>query len=110
MLYPAARARFIDEALAGISLGLSFFAATALFAGAYLIFNTLSMTVMERTREIGMLRAIGATRGQNVRLILTEALLFGLAGTTLGVLFGLLLSMAMTSGLGHRPRSPYKTG
>jgi len=48
VLYPAARAKSIAEALEGISLGLSFFAATALFGGAYLIFNTFSMTVVER--------------------------------------------------------------
>jgi putative ABC transport system permease protein len=96
VLYPAARAKTITEALEGISLGLSFFAATALFGGAYLIFNTFSMTVVERMREIGMLRAVGATKGQNFRLILTEAFILGLAGSLLGVLFGLLLSVAMT--------------
>jgi putative ABC transport system permease protein len=96
VLYPAARAETIVEALQGISLGLSFFAATALFGGAYLIFNTFSMTVVERTREIGMLRAVGATKGQNFRLILTEAITLGLAGSLLGLLFGLLLAVPMT--------------
>jgi putative ABC transport system permease protein len=96
VLYPAARAQSIAEALEGISLGLSFFAVTALFGGAYLIFNTFSMTVVERMREIGLLRAVGATRGQNVRLILAEAVILGLVGTLFGLLFGLLLSAPMT--------------
>jgi putative ABC transport system permease protein len=101
VLYPAVRAETIAEAIEGISLGLSFFAVTALFGGAYLIFNTFSMTVVERTREIGMLRAIGTTRGQNVRLILAEAIALGLAGSVLGVLFGLVLAVPMTRVLGE---------
>jgi putative ABC transport system permease protein len=95
VLYPAARAETITEAMQGISLGLSFFAVTALFGGAYLIFNTFSMTVVERTREIGMLRAIGATKGQNVRLILVKAFALGLAGSLIGLVFGLLLAVPM---------------
>jgi putative ABC transport system permease protein len=96
VLYPAARAETIVEALQGISVGLSFFAATALFGGAYLIFNTFSMTVVERTREIGMLRAVGATKGQTFRLIVTEATILGLAGSLFGLLLGLLLAVPMT--------------
>ena len=49
-------------------------AAIALFAGAFLIFNTLSMTVAERIREVGLLRAAGATRGQVTSFMLTQAL------------------------------------
>jgi putative ABC transport system permease protein len=101
VLYPAARAKTIAEALEGISLGLSFFAVTALFGGAYLIFNTFSMTVVERMREIGMLRAVGATKGQNFRLILIEAAILGLVGSLFGLLFGLLLSVLMTRLLGQ---------
>lgn len=95
VLYPASRAENIVEAMQGISLGLSFFAGTALFGGAYLIFNTFSMTVVERTRQIGMLRAIGATKGQNVRLILLEALVLGLVGSFIGLFVGLLLAIPM---------------
>ena len=49
-------------------------AAIALFAGAFLIFNTLSMTVVERVRELGLLRAAGATRGQLTSYILVQAI------------------------------------
>ena len=100
VLYPAARAKSIAEAMEGISIGLSFFAVTALFGGAYLIFNTFSMTVVERTREIGMLRAIGTTRGQNVRLILSEAIMLGLGGSLVGLVLGLFLAVPMSRILG----------
>jgi putative ABC transport system permease protein len=63
-------------------------AALALFGGAFLIFNTLSMTVAERAREVGLLRAAGATRRQVNGLVLTQALAIGLAGSVLGVLLG----------------------
>jgi putative ABC transport system permease protein len=63
-------------------------AALALFGGAFLIFNTLSMTVAERVREVGLLRAAGATRRQVNGLILTQALALGVAGSVLGVVLG----------------------
>ena len=63
-------------------------AALALFGGAFLIFNTLSMTVAERAREVGLLRAAGATRRQVNGLVLVQALAIGLAGSVLGVVVG----------------------
>ena len=64
-------------------------AAIALFAGAFLIFNTLSMTVTERIREVGLLRAAGATRGQVMSFMLTQALALGVIGSLVGLLAGL---------------------
>ncbi len=63
-------------------------AALALFGGAFLIFNTLSMTVAERGREVGLLRAAGATRRQVNGLFLVQAVLIGLAGSVLGIVVG----------------------
>ena len=59
--------------------------AIALFAGAFLIFNTLSMTVVERVRELGLLRAAGASRGQLTSYILVQATAIGIVGSLLGV-------------------------
>lgn len=67
-------------------------AALAVFGGAFLIFNTLSMTVAERAREVGLLRAAGATRAQVVQLVLGQALVLGLSGAALGVLLGIGLA------------------
>ncbi|MCA1737366.1 MAG: ABC transporter permease [Actinobacteria bacterium] len=74
--------------LQSFKIALLFFAGTALFVGAFLVFNALSMTVLERTRELGMLRALGATRAMVSRLVVLEALLLGVFGSVLGVLFG----------------------
>ena len=67
----------------------------ALFVGAFLIFNTLSMTVAERAREVGLLRAAGARRSQVVGLVLTGAIAIGGVGSLLGVVAGLGLARVM---------------
>jgi putative ABC transport system permease protein len=58
--------------------------------------NALGINVIERTREIGMLRAVGARRRQIRRMIVAESLLLSLMGIALGVLSGILLSFVMT--------------
>ncbi len=72
-------------------------AAIALFTGAFLIFNTLSMTLVERARELGLLRAAGATRGQVTGYVLRQASLLGVVGSVLGVVLGSLLAVGMVA-------------
>src|SRR2546423_2499764 len=63
-------------------------AALALFVGSFVIFNTVSMTVAERIREVGLLRAAGATRRQVTSFVLAAAATLGVAGSPLGVGLG----------------------
>jgi putative ABC transport system permease protein len=63
-------------------------AAVVLFVGAFLIFNTLSMTVVERSREVGLLRAAGAARSQVMGLVVLQALGLGVLGSVIGVAAG----------------------
>ncbi len=74
---------------------LALLAAVALFVGAFLIFNTLSMTVVERIGEVGLLRAAGATRRQVNGLFLVQGLILGIAGSLLGILAGYGLAALM---------------
>ena len=69
--------------------------AAGLFVGAFLIFNALSMTVVERVRELGLLRAAGASRGQLTRYILLQAVVIGAVGSVLGVALGAVLAALM---------------
>lgn len=75
-------------------------AAIALFAGAFLIFNTLSMTVVERVRELGLLRAAGATRGQITTYILVQASVIGVVGAALGIVTGGALAAGIAAWMG----------
>jgi putative ABC transport system permease protein len=61
--------------------------------------NTLAINVMERTREFGMLRAVGSTRKQVSRMVLAESLLLALLGTSLGILMGIVMGYWMVAGM-----------
>jgi len=84
-----------DAIIAGFYILLAVLAFPSLIA----ILNTLAIGVIERTREIGMLRAIGATRSQVWKTIVAEALLLSSLGTAFGILAGLYLSYVFVEGL-----------
>ncbi|MFF7594717.1 FtsX-like permease family protein [Streptomyces mirabilis] len=71
------------------------FAGIAVLVGVFLIVNTFSMLIAQRTRELGLLRALGADRRQVRRSVLTEALLLGLVGSTLGLAAGIGLALGL---------------
>jgi putative ABC transport system permease protein len=74
---------------------LLIFAAVALVVGAYLIVNTFSILVAQRSRELALLRAIGASRRQVSRSVLLEAFVLGLFGATVGLGLGMGLAYAI---------------
>ncbi|NEE42883.1 FtsX-like permease family protein, partial [Streptomyces sp. SID7982] len=63
------------------------------------IVNTLALSVLERTREMGTLRAIGLSRGQTMRMIMTESVVISLFGAVLGVVVGGALGLAVARGM-----------
>jgi putative ABC transport system permease protein len=71
-----------------VGILFSIFAAIALFVGSFIIWNTFTMIVTQRSREIALQRAIGATRRQVLRALMTEALLIGAAASAFGVALG----------------------
>lgn len=98
--YPAARGKLISQMIQTYQQGLGFFGAIAIFVGGFLIYNAFSMTVLERTREIGMLRSIGATRRQIIVLILTEGVLLAVIGSLAGLAAGALLARGLIQTMG----------
>jgi putative ABC transport system permease protein len=89
---PKVRTNEIRRMLRSFQLNLSALSYVALLVGMYLIYNTVAISVVQRKPEIGTLRAVGATRSAIFRAFLGEGLLFGVAGSVLGVLFGCLLA------------------
>lgn len=95
VVYPASQGQRMGQMLSGYQISLNFTGGIALFVGAFLIYNAFSMTVVERTREFGLLRAIGLSRGQVIVQVLFEGLLLGGFGSAVGVLLGILLSKGL---------------
>jgi putative ABC transport system permease protein len=93
---PVATNAFAQDLQLGLVV-FNIFGILTLFMGAFLIFNTFRTVVVERRHDIGMLRAVGATRGTIVRLILVESALQGIVGTAIGVVLGFLLGYALTA-------------
>jgi putative ABC transport system permease protein len=79
----------VKENLSFLNTLLLVFAGIALFVGAFIIFNTFSITVAQRTREFALLRTMGASRAQILRSVMLEALVVGLTASILGLLVGL---------------------
>ena len=97
---PATRTQNAKEMLASLEQGLLLATVLAVFLGICIILNTFLMNVSERRPQLAILRAVGATRRQLVRMLLLEGLVLGVLGTVLGCLLGIgggyLLMSAMT--------------
>jgi putative ABC transport system permease protein len=96
-----------DEQLADVAEGLSFltiallaFAAVAVFVGAFIITNTFRIIVAQRTRELALLRAVGATGRQVVWMVVIEALIVALIASAVGVLIGVFLAVGLMALMG----------
>jgi putative ABC transport system permease protein len=93
----------LNDGMGKIRMFLLGFAGIALLVGAFVIFNTLSITVAQRTREFATLRTLGASRKQVMRAVRLEGLVIGLLGSLLGLVSGLGIAkglIALFSALG----------
>ncbi|WP_432041559.1 ABC transporter permease [Streptomyces cadmiisoli] len=95
-----ANAEDVQEFMGVIKYAMLGFAGIAFLVGVFLIINTFSMLVAQRTREIGLMRAIGSSRRQVNRSVLVEALLLGLVGSVLGVGAGVGLAVGLMKLMG----------
>jgi len=77
------------KALGFLTTALMMFAAVAMLVGAFIIFNTFSILVAQRTRELGLLRAVGASRRHIITSVLAEALMVGIVASAVGIFLGL---------------------
>ncbi|MFI5954182.1 ABC transporter permease [Cryptosporangium sp. NPDC051539] len=84
-----ANSKDIQQALNFVNYIFLGFAGVALFVGIFLILNTFSMLVAQRTRELALFRAMGAARGQVIWSVLFEALVIGLVASVIGLAVGI---------------------
>lgn len=87
----------VNEGLSFISTFLLVFAGISLVVGAFIIVNTFAILVAQRSRELALFRAIGATRRQVTRSVTFEALVIGLVGSTIGLALGFALALGITA-------------
>jgi putative ABC transport system permease protein len=90
----------VNDALSFITTALLIFAAIALFVGSFTIFNTLSITVGQRTRELALLRLVGASRRQVFGSVLGEAAVTGLIASLVGLGLGVVAALGLKALLG----------
>jgi putative ABC transport system permease protein len=91
------QAQDLSDALGFIRTALLVFAAVALLVGSFLIFNTFSVTVAQRTKEFALLRTIGASRGQVLRSVLVETVVIGVLASLVGIALGLVLAPGLAA-------------
>jgi putative ABC transport system permease protein len=96
---PAGKGDEANESMAGLDIVLYFFSGMALFVGAFLILNSFNMTVLQRIREIGTLRALGASRRRIAASVVGEALILAVAGSVIGLLLGIGLAEALAAAM-----------
>src|SRR5580700_1735927 len=97
---PSARAQQFDSISRVYTLTANVTSVFALFIGMFIIYNTFQIAVTQRRAEIGILRALGATRRQIRTLFLGESVVAGLFGSALGLLAGIAIARAMTGYIG----------
>ncbi|GFM97580.1 hypothetical protein Sfulv_23910 [Streptomyces fulvorobeus] len=90
----------IEKELSNLNTMLLAFAGIALFVGVFLIANTFTMLVAQRTRELALMRAVGASRRQVKRSVLLEAGVVGVIASVTGFLLGLGLAVGLRSAMG----------
>ena len=98
---PRKRGEQIELLLTSFRVGLFFVSLIALFVGFFLIYNTVSVSVIQRKREIGTLRCLGMKRGELLRWIVVEALILALIGSLTGSFFGWLLAQLALVAVGE---------
>jgi putative ABC transport system permease protein len=93
------QAEQIEQGMGNLKQVLLGFAGIALFVGIFLISNTFTMLVAQRTKEIALMRAVGASRKQITRSVLAEAALVGLVASAVGFVLGIGLAVGLRSGM-----------
>ena len=92
---PRARGNAVEQMTRAFRTNLTALSLLALVVGTFLIYNTMTFSVVQRREQLGRLRAVGITRGELFALVLGEAAVLGVVGTVAGLLLGVLLGRGL---------------
>jgi putative ABC transport system permease protein len=104
---PAQRTEEVEKMLGGFELNLTAMSLVSLLVGMFLIYNTVSASVVRRHHEIGILRSLGVTRNEIRGLFLAEAIVVGAIGSLLGLIGGLVLAQVLVGTVAETISSLY---
>ena len=104
---PASRGRQFESVLRVYTISMNITSVFALVIGMFIIYNAFSIAVIQRRSEIGVLRALGATRRQVRTLFLTESAVAGVVGSVAGLGFGWLIAQGMAGYIGQMLQGVY---
>ena len=107
---PSGRGQQFEAILSAYSMMVDISSLFALFIGMFIIYNSFAIAVTQRRAEIGILRALGATRGQIRWLFLGESAVTGLIGSLGGLAFGVLIARAIAATVGSLINDVYGVG
>jgi putative ABC transport system permease protein len=105
-----AQSRQAETMTRAYRVNLDMLALVALFTGAFLVFATQALTILQRRAEIAVLRVVGVTKGGVLRILLTESMAVGAAGATIGLLLGYLLAWFASTRFGGDLGAGYFNG
>lgn len=104
---PAQRTEQVEKMLGGFELNMTAMSLVSLLVGMFLIYNTVSASVVRRHHEIGILRSLGVTRNEIRSLFLAEAAVLGALGATLGLIGGFFLARVLVNTVARTISSLY---
>lgn len=99
VLRPESQSAEMENLVKSFQVMLEFFSTLSLLVGLFMVFNSVSIAVAERRREIGTLRALGATRARVLTIFLCEAAFVGFLGSLLGAWLGKIMSARLVTGV-----------
>ena len=98
---PAGRTKQVEILISHFQKNINLISFIAVFVGMYLIYNAVSISVVQRRKEIGILRALGTTRSQIIRLFLGETFIIAIVGSALGVGVGIFFAQSAIGMVGQ---------
>jgi putative ABC transport system permease protein len=101
VLTPEGRTRQVELLVSRFQKNINLISFIAVFVGMYLIYNAVSISVVQRRKEIGILRALGTTRRQIIALFLGETFVIAIVGSALGVGVGVLFAQSAIGAVGR---------